>query len=75
MIIMKKVLKVFTKEYKEEIKEYEFMQKQLKRMKLSSDNYDVEEVIRLLKENDPTDNQEMQNNDSLENSSHSLIKK
>lgn len=49
---MNKILKVFTKEYKEDTKYLEFMKRQLEKMKLKSDNYDAEASISILKEID-----------------------
>jgi hypothetical protein len=46
---MNKILEVFTKQYKEETKYQIFMEKNVDRIKLQSNNYDVEERIQRLK--------------------------
>lgn len=58
---MNKILKVFTKEYKEDTKYLEFMKRQLEKMKLKSDNYDAEESISILKEIDSNTTSEKEN--------------
>ena len=45
---MNKVLQVFTKEYKEETKYLEFIKKYINYIKLKSNNYDLEERIKIL---------------------------
>ncbi len=46
---LKKILYVFTKEYRKEIEYEEFMKKNLENFKFNSDNYDAEEKILTLK--------------------------
>ena len=43
------VVKVFTKDYREETKYYECVRKNINKMKLRSNNYDVEKHIKILK--------------------------
>lgn len=50
------ILRVFTKEYKEEISYYEFMKSKVDNIKLKSNNYDVDERIKLLQKNNFSNN-------------------
>ncbi len=44
------ILRVFTEEYLEETRYYEFLKKNVNRIKLKSDNFDVDEAVRRLRE-------------------------
>lgn len=46
---MNKVLQVFTKEYKEETKYQLYLEKNINKMKFKSNNYNVEEKVKVLK--------------------------
>ena len=43
------VVIVFTKEYQQEVKYYEFLRNNIDQIKLTSDNYNLEERIEILK--------------------------
>ena len=44
------ILRVFTEEYLEETRYYEFLKKNVNRIKLPSNNFDVDEAVRRLRE-------------------------
>ena len=49
-IIRIPIVNVFTKEYKEETNYYNFSRNNIDQMKFKSNNYDVEEKIKILRE-------------------------
>ena len=51
MSIFSKILEVFTKEYRKETEYREFQKDNIKRVKLKSDNYNIEESIESLRKN------------------------
>lgn len=53
------IFKVFTKEYREETKRIELMNKNLNKMKLKLGNYNVDSVINILRSNNYVSNFKM----------------
>jgi hypothetical protein len=53
------VTKIFTKEYKKEIEYYEMLKKNVEKIKLKSDDYDIDEVIEVLRKENFSSNMHM----------------